>query len=277
MDIMSILSAAQIGSQLLDMGNQHAKDNASHESIQNALEYLKETGQYPDALYNRNSAIAENFMPMTTALYGDTNTVAGQLRDARAGLNGVSPYEAGTFDYTKDISDFYDPAFQLSVDNANQSINESQALGGNLFSSDTAQKIAAQNQVLASQMYNEALDAYRTDKSLEQGIWAGNEAAKQAQANSQANLAKAKYDIASDNAANINNAYMNYYDALMGLNEDYFGNKADYDSAVAGLMTQDPGRNMGILSDINGIFGLKGPDFGLDRFDGGILGGFFGL
>lgn len=257
MDIMSILNGAQIGTQLLDMGNQHAKDNASHESIDDALNYLKRhTNVYPDMLLDVNTEVLDKMIPTTTSLYGDIGSASSQLESARAGLNGVSPYKAGSFDYTKEISDFYDPAFRMSVDNANQSINESQALGGNLFSSDTAQKIAAQNQALASQMYNEALNAYTADKSLEQGIWAGNEAARQAETNSQANLARAKYDVAADNAANLNKAYTDYYNALMQLNEDYYANKADYDSAYVGLKSQDPGRNYGIFSDLGGLFGI---------------------
>lgn len=257
MDFASLAQMGNLGMQFLDLGNQHSKDNASHDAINNALEYLKNnTAIYPDAMRDQNRAVIDQMIPTTFSLYGGLGDVSAQLRDARAGINGIDPYKASSFDYTKEISDFYDPAFRMSVDNANQSVNESQALGGNLFSSDTAQKIAAQNQVLASQMYNEALDAYRTDKSLEQGIWAGNEAARQAEANSRANLAQTKYNVASDNAARLDDAYKNYYDALMQLNEDYWANRADYDSARIGLTTQDPGKNYGIFSDLGGIFGI---------------------
>ena len=155
----------------------------------------------------------------------------------------------------QEIADFYDPAFQLSVNTANDAINESQAMGGNLFSSDTANKIAAQNQALATQMYKEALGAYQTDKSLEQGIWQGNEAARQAAANSAANLAQAKYGMANDTASNLANNNNAYYEALLGLNNDFFNNKSDYAAQLAGLEAQDPGKVTGILG-LGGFLGF---------------------
>ena len=124
---------------------------------------------------------------------------------------------------------------------ANDAINQSQALGGSLFSSDTANKLTTQAQVLGSQAYNDALRALQTDKSLEQSIWQGNEAAKQAAANSALGKAQALYGIASENAGNIANAQNSYYQSLMGLNDDYWQNMSDLASQKAGLEAKDPG------------------------------------
>lgn len=180
----------------------------------------------------------DDLLEATTSLYGDSASAATALQQAQAGVNALDPYTASEFSYGKDISDFYDPAYQLSVNTANDAINSSQALGGNLFSSDTANKIAAQNQVLASNMYKDALSAYQADKSLEQSIWSGNEAAKQAAANSAANLAQQKYNMASDTASNIANANNSYYQGLLSLNNDYYKNLTDYYGQIAALQSQ---------------------------------------
>lgn len=213
-----------------------------HESNAEAQDTLSGTKNYAQKQLQEGHKILEQQLDWNEDLYGDRFGAKAELDMAKDALNSVDPYKATAFNYDKQISDFFDPAFQLSVDNANQSINESQALGGNLFSGDTAQKIAAQNQVLASQMYNEALNSYRTDKGLEQGIWAGNEAARQAEASSAANLANMKYGMAADSVANVARGNDAYYQGLLGLNEDYWQNKADYAAQMAQLQAADPGK-----------------------------------
>lgn len=225
--------------------------NASHKAIGNAIGTLEGTSDYSEQMKSQGEQILDAMLKSNQAIYGNPQDAAKALQAAQAGINDVNPYSAGEFDYTKEIADFYDPAFQLSVNTANDAINESQALGGNLFSSDTANKIAAQNQTLATQMYREALNAMNADKSLEQGIWQGNEAAKQAAASSAANLAEAKYGMANESASNLANSQDAYYNALLGLNDDYFANKADYAAQIAAMQAQDPGK-------VDGILGLGG-------------------
>ena len=240
----------------LNYGAGKSAQNAGHAAVQTALGTLQGTEGYSDAMKAAGEQVLAQMLAGNQAIYGTPQEAALALEKAQREINGVNPYEAGTFDYKKEISDFYDPAFKLSVDTANQGINESQALGGGLFSSATADKIAAQNQVLASKMYKDALDAYNTDKSLEQGIWQGNEAAKQAAAGSAANIANMKYGMASDTAGNIASGQNDYYTALLGLNNDYWRNKTDYAAQLAALQAQDPGRSRGIFGDIASIFGF---------------------
>lgn len=240
----------------LNYGAGKSAQNASHAAVQNALSTLQGTEGYSGAMKTAGEQVLAQMLAGNQSIYGTPQEAALALKEAQAGIGKVNPYEAGTFDYRKEISDFYDPAFKLSVDTANQGINESQALGGNLFSSSTADKIAAQNQVLATNMYRQALDAYNTDKSLEQGIWQGNEAAKQAAASSAANLANMKYGMASDTAGNISSAQNDYYTALIGLNNDYWKNRTDYAAQLAALQAQDPGKSRGLLGDVASIFGF---------------------
>lgn len=222
------------------LANENARE-ASHEGIQNAISRLQATQGYADQAKTQGEQILADMLGSNRSLWGTPEQAAEALNAAQQKVAGLTPYQASEFNYGKSLEDFFNPAFQLSVNQANDAINESQALGGNLFSSDTANKIAAQNQVLATQMYREALDALNADKSLEQGIWQGNEQAKQAAATSAANLANTEYQMAADRAGNLSSGDNAYYQALMGLNGDYWKNKTDYQAQLAALESQDPG------------------------------------
>lgn len=230
-----------------------AANDRAHSANVAAQQQLAQTEGYADQMRAQGNSVLEQMLAANGDIYGTPQDAALALQQAQQSINAVNPYEAGEFSYDKDIADFYDKALGLRMNAANDAINQSQALGGNLFSSDTANKLVAQAQVLGSQAYNDALNAFQTDKSLEQGIWQGNEAAKQAAANSSANIAQMKYGMASDTAGNIANAQNDYYSALLGLNDDYWANKADYAAQMAQLKAQDPGKSNGFLSKIGGL------------------------
>lgn len=226
-----------------------SSQDAAHRANNNAQATLAQTAGYADQMRTGGNQVLKQMLAANQGIYGNPQDAAAALAEAQDVINSVNPYEAGEFSYDKDISDFYDKALGLRMNAANDAINQSQALGGNLFSSDTADKLVAQAQVLGSEAYRDALDAYNTDKSIEQGIWQGNEAAKQAAASSAANLAQMQYGVASDTAGNIANAQNDYYTALLGLNDDYWNNKANYAAQMAQLQAQDPGKR-------DGLFGL---------------------
>lgn len=241
---MAPLVAAGIIAAGSALANGMAQSNAqgkSSEAINNAIETTEGTKGYADQMRSQGQQILEQMLAANQDFYGNPQDAAAALAEAQNGINAVNPYEAGQFSYDKDISDFYDQALGIRMNAANDAINQSQALGGSMFSSDTANKLVAQSQVLASQAYKDALQAFQTDKSLEQGIWQGNEAAKQAAANSAANLAQMRYGMASDAAGNLAEGNNAYYQALLGLNDDYWQNKTDYAGQIAQLQAQDPG------------------------------------
>ncbi len=226
--------AGGIGGLISESANRSAKRRAMNQAIGT----LGKTEGFSEAMKSQGLDILAQQLAAAQGLYGNADEIAAALQAARDKVNGLSPYEAGQFSYDKEIGDFYDPAFQLSVNSANDAMNASQALGGNMFSSGTADKLAAQNQVLATNMYKEALAAFNADKSLEQGIWAGNEAAKQAAASSAMQLANAQYGMASDAAGNLSAANNSYYSGLLGLNDDYWKNKGDYWAQIANFQSQ---------------------------------------
>ena len=241
------------GTALAGMMSGAAANNRSHAANKQAQDTLKRTEKYADMMYGQGQSILDQMIAANQGLYGNPQDAAAALQDAQAGVTGLNPYDANEFSYDKDIADFYDNALGLRMNAANDAIAQSQALGGSMFSSDTADKLVAQAQVLGSQAYKDALQAYQTDKGLEQSIWAGNEAARQAAANSEANLAQMRYGMASDTAGNLSAGQNAYYDALLGLNDDYWQNKTDYLAQLAALQAQDPGKSNGVLSTISSM------------------------
>lgn len=218
-------------------------DSQKHKAINNALESLEDAQGYIDSARQQNTALANQGLGLAGSIWDPNGDLTAKYNQALSGIENLQGYNADNlFSYDKTIQDFYDPAFQLSVDMANDAINNSQAFGGNMFSSDTANKLAAKNNVLATQMYDEARDAMNADKSLEQSIWAGNESAKQAAADSQSNLANMRLNAYGTGMSNLSDAQQGYIANMMGINSDFAGDMTDYLGSVANLKAQDPGK-----------------------------------
>lgn len=233
-------------------------DSQKHKAINNALESLEDAQGYIDSARQQNTALANQGLGLAGSLWDPNGDLTAKYNQALEGIENLQGYNADNlFSYDKTIQDFYDPAFQLSVDMANDAINNSQAFGGDMFSSDTANKLAAKNNVLATQMYDDARDAMQADKSLEQSIWAGNESAKQAAADSQSNLANMRMNAYGTGMSNLSDAQQGYIANMMGINSDYAGDMTDYLGSVANLKAQDPGtRSMfSRVLDPLGLFG----------------------
>ena len=235
--------------------------NKQSEAIHDALGSLDEAKGYIDEAMAQNTALANQGLGLAGSLWDPNGDLARKYQEALSGVEGLKGYSADNlFSYDKTIKDFYDPAFQLSVDMANDAIGNSQAFGGSMFSSDTANKLAAKNNVLATQMYKEARDAMNQDKGLEQSIWAGNEAAKQAAANSAADIAGMRMNAYGTGMSNLSDAQQGYIANMMGINSDWAGDMTDYLGSRANLKAQDPGKSgsgsiIGKILDPLGIFG----------------------
>jgi hypothetical protein len=233
-------------------------DAKKAKAINNAIDSLDEAKGYIEGAKTQNTDLANQGLTLAGSLWDPDGTLVQNYNDAIAGIEGLNGYQADNlFDYDKDIKSFYDPAFGLSVDMANDAINSSQAFGGNMFSSDTANKLAAKNNVLATQMFKEARDAMNQDKALEQSIWAGNEAAKQAAANSAADLAGMRLNAYGTGMSNLSDAQQGYIGQLLGINSDYASDMSDYLGTKASLKAQDPGKRDWAerILDPLGIFG----------------------
>lgn len=224
----------------------NSSDRKKAQAIEDAIASMDEAKAYIDSARTANTALANQGLTLAGSLWDPNGDLTQKYNQALSGVEDLQGYTVGPddlFKYDKTIQSFYDPAFQLSVDMANDAIGNSQAFGGNMFSSDTANKLAAKNNVLATQMYNDARDAMTADKGLEQSIWAGNESAKQAAANSAADIAGMRLGAYGTGMSNLSNAQQGYIGQLMGINSDFAGDMTDYLGSKAGMQAQNPGEN----------------------------------
>ena len=233
-------------------------NDKQHMAIESALGSLDGARGVIDSAYGQNNMLANQGLGLAGSLWDPNGTLSAKYSKGLSDMENMEGYNADNlFQYDKSIQDFYDPAFNLSVDMANDSINSSQAFGGNMFSSDTANKLAAKNNVLATQMYNDAADAMNADKMLEQSIWAGNESAKQAAADSDRQIAQMLMDSYGTGMSNLSSAQQGYIANKMGLNSDYAADITDYLGTKAVLQAQAPGTKEWYekLLDPAGLFG----------------------
>lgn len=239
---LPILAVAALAGMAANAASKNSSEAKAHNAIQNAEGTLSGAQSYIENAKNANTGLAQQGYDLAGSLWDPNGDISQKYQDALTGVENLHGYDADNlFEYDKSISDFYDPAFQLSVNMANDAINNSQATSGNMFSSDTANKLAAKNNVLATQMYNDARDAMSQDKSLEQSIWAGNESAKQAAAQSASNIAGTKLNAYGTGMSNLSDAQQNYINSMMGINSDYAGDMTDYLGSMANLQASDPG------------------------------------
>lgn len=236
-----IVAGAGILNGIMSGSRSANQQNATRNALNNAINTHTLTQSYAGDKKKALTENAKDALDVITGIYGDTATAKQNYDAALAELYGINPYEASEFSYDKDISDFYDPAYQLSVNMANDGIENSRALGGGLFSSATADALNAQNNVLATNMYNDAKDAMNADRTAEQSTWSANEAAKQAAASSAQNLATTKMNAAGTAAGNVANGYNNYYNTLNDAESNYYNDLAEYYQGLEALQAQMPG------------------------------------
>ena len=75
------------------------------------------------------------------------------------------------FDYQGDVNEFMDPAANQRVAAAMGAINNASAAGGNRFSSNYLDKVAAKQQALASEEWKSAYDRMMQDRSQQLQEW----------------------------------------------------------------------------------------------------------
>lgn len=113
----------------------------------------------------RNEGLYNQYMNRVNSAYGGE---AGKLGTRIQALENLTPYDAGQFDeskYNKSIEDFYSKFANQRKQQAMDSITNSMANAGNMFSSDYTDALAAKQQALASEEWDKAFDKYNQDRS----------------------------------------------------------------------------------------------------------------
>lgn len=170
-------------------------------NAQNAAEtYDKIMGMAGQASEANQADIAK-YGALVNNTYGQG---AAQYDQALADFLNSPVYQNEGFGYEGDINQFYDPAANQRVAAAMDAINASASAGGNRFSSDYVNRVAAKQQALASEEWQKAYDRLMADRQRALGEW---------QANSQNNWNN--YNATQDRAQYAVDAYGNDRNAYM--------------------------------------------------------------
>ena len=110
----------------------------------------------------RNEGLYNKYMDKVNNAYAGEAAKVGNRVQA---LENLTPYDAGQFNYDKDVNDFYSKFANQRKQQAMDSITNSMANAGNMFSSDYTDALAAKQQALASEEWDKAFDKYNQDRS----------------------------------------------------------------------------------------------------------------
>ena len=198
--------------------------------VSNANAAAKEALSVASATSNANRELYQQYLDQMNSTYGD---VASKYSDYLDAIENQEVYDPGEFSYSGDVSDFYSKAANQRIKQATDAITNSRANAGSMFSSDYLNELAAKQQALASEEWDNAYERYMADR--EQAL---NEFSTNANLGNQAyqNLVNKNTTLlsqASNAQDNVSNAYANYLQNLASQNNTDAQNYANYAQTVA--------------------------------------------
>ena len=197
---------------------------------------------------NTNAGLYRQYMDKVNANYGNQ---AGNYDQRVSDLESITPYDAGQFNYNKDVNDFYSNAANQRVNKATNAITNSMANAGNMFSSDYTDALAAKQQALASEEWDKSFDRYQKDRAQALNEFSTNANIGQQTYNNLYNKNKDLLGISQNALDNTTNAFGSYVQGLANNNSMLAQNAASIAQAkAANQMTQ----NKSLLGKIFGSF-----------------------
>ena len=125
------------------------------QQVKNALDALSGVGEDVASTSAANKALYSAWMQDMANTYG---AGAGNYDDALA--NYISAVESAGEGFGGSVEDYLSPAIQQRVNAATNAVTNSAANAGSMFSSDYLDSLAAKQQALASEEYENAYDRY---------------------------------------------------------------------------------------------------------------------
>ena len=179
---------------------------------------------------NKNSALYSQYMDKVNGAYGNE---AANLDGRVQALENLTPYDAGQFSYGKDISDFYSKFANQRKQQAMDSITNSMANAGNMFSSDYTDALAAKQQALASEEWDKAFERYQQDRNRALSEFSTNANIGQQTYSNMYNKNKDLLGMSQNAQDNILNAFGAYTQGLANNNSMLAQNAANVAQAKA--------------------------------------------
>ena len=185
---------------------------------------------------NKNSALYSQYMDKVKGAYGNE---AANLDDRVQALENLNPYDAGQFSYDKDIGDFYSKFANQRKQQAMDSITNSMANAGNMFSSDYTDALAAKQQALASEEWDKAFERYQQDRNRALSEFSTNANIGQQTYSNMYNKNKDLLGLSQHALDNTTNAFGSYIQGLASNNNMLAQNKASIAQAKAANQMQN--------------------------------------
>lgn len=132
-------------------------------TVNDAVTSLRGTKNSWDQAYEQSNALLNDYLQSMQNKYGDSYANQQKYLGKLENLGAWSPSKP--FSYNTDISTFMDPSVELRKNAAMDSITNSQANVGNMFSSEYLNVLNAKSQAMASDEYAIAYNRMNTDRS----------------------------------------------------------------------------------------------------------------
>ena len=216
-------------------------------AVDKAIGTLDEVKALADSVSAKNRGLYGDYYGKMNEMYGGN---ASKYGDAVSRLaDAIDNY--GDFEYSGDVNDFLDPARNQRVASAMSAISNASASGGNRFSSNYLDKVAAKQQALASEEWRSAYDRMMQDRSQQMQEWQS----RQNRINNMGTLA----GLYGNDRSQLSDAIGNYYSNIANQNNADLEVASDIAQSKANM---DMNRKSGIGSVIGGVGDFVSSFFG---------------
>jgi hypothetical protein len=220
---------------------------SNRDQINAAKDTLYGIQQKADQTTEANKALMGQYLQQMQDTYGAGSQAYSEALQNVA--DAIGDYK--DFSYTKDVNSFLDPAREQRVSSAMNALNNASAAGGNRFGSSYLNKLAAQQQALASDEYEKAFGRMQTDRSNALQEWQ----TQQNKINNLTNLA----NLYGNDRNQLSDALGNYYSNLANANNAALSTYSNVGSNLANLEAQ---KNNGVWDALGGAAKIAGSIFG---------------
>lgn len=211
---------------------------SNNKAIDDSIKYLDEIERIAKGASTSNQSLYRGYYGQMQDMYGGNAAKYGDAVDRLA--DAIANYK--DFEYTGSVNDFMDPARNQRVASAMSAISNASASGGNRFSSNYLDKLAAKQQSLASEEWRAAYDRMMQDRNQQLAEWQS----KQNKVNNLGTLA----GLYGNDRNRLSDAIGNYYSNLANQNNADITVMSDVIQGKANLNAQ---RKNGVMDAVGGL------------------------
>ena len=219
---------------------------SNNKAIDDSIKYLDEIERIAKGASTSNQSLYRGYYGQMQDMYGGNAAKYGDAVDRLA--DAIANYK--DFEYTRSANDFMDPAREQRVASAMSAINNASASGGNRFSSNYLDKLAAKQQSLASEEWRAAYDRMMQDRNQQLSEWQS----RQNKINNMGTLA----GLYGNDRDKLSDAIGNYYSNLANQNNADITVMSDVIQGKANLNAQ---RKNGVMDAVGGLGSIAGAIF----------------